>query len=383
LDIRIVGGEFATEALIVKASPDRDREPGGWRISRRPRQICSLPSSAGSSGRGAMAKTTENPDQAASRRKSLSLCGRVERIACADGTIPSGWRTGYPQRVEVVRKMAGRRRKGGSAQLPAAPLTEVIFELRWNLQPAPVVPVGLYDPLLIPTMKRFTAAMEKVGFPHKVDLVHPLVTGPYGVVRRFYRNPESPYPMMQIGSGIFATNETAKYEWKSFRAQVLDGVKALLSSYPTEFGLPLTPNYLELRYVDVFTKDIIRDKSFFDFANNGTSVTVALPGFFNNSRMFWSDPVGRLFYQRALRGKKDSLFAFDMGSAVNEQSKEEVIQLVSKVSSTGRGVPTLKKSATFINEMRKWLDLAHGITSPFFKSFIRPDIMKKFARRGS
>lgn len=278
--------------------------------------------------------------------------------------------------------MAGARRKrGASAQLPAAPLTEVVFELRWDLSPAPP-PFSLFDPALIPTVHRFTAAMENAGFAHRADLAHPTQTAPFGVVRRFYRNPESPFPLMQIGAGIFATNQSAKYEWASFRRQVLLGVRALLSSRPADLA-PFEPGYLELRYVDVFTKDIIRDNSFFDFARNGTSLTFSLPDFLKDSRTFWGDGEGRLVYQHALRERRDSFFGFDFASGKNEQTKDYVIQLISKVTSTGRGVPKFKSPSAFINDIQRWLEFAHGITSPFFKNFVKPEVMRKFERRGS
>lgn len=276
--------------------------------------------------------------------------------------------------------MATGKNKRVSAQLPGAPLTEVVFELRWSLQPAPP-PLAQYDPMLIPMVQRFTDKMGKLGFPHRRDLVHPMQTGPHGVLCRFYRSPDSLFPIMQVGPGIFATNESAKYKWTPFRAQVVDGVRALLASYPTDLGAQLKPGYLELRYVDVFTKDIIGNSSFFEFAETGTTVTFSLPEFLKNRQMFWADPMGRFFYQRTLRERKDSSFAFDLSSAKSAETKDEIIQLVSRVSATGRGVPLLKTPGAFVVEVRKWLDFAHGVTSPFFKSFVKSEVMRKFQRR--
>ena len=276
--------------------------------------------------------------------------------------------------------MAARKNKGPSAQLPAAPLTEVVFELRWGLQPAPP-PLLSYDPMLIPTLQRFTTAVGKLGFPHKTDIVHPSYTGPYGVVRRFFRDAESPFPLLQIGPGIFAANDSAKYRWTDFRSQVINGVKALLAAYPTDLDFPLTPNYLELRYVDVFTKDVIQRKTFFEFASHDTSSAFSVPEFFNDKKKFWGDPLGNIYYQHALRDRKDSFFSYNMGIGKNEQTKEEAIQLMSRVVSSNRGAPTLKTPASFLREIGKWLDFAHDIASPFFQSFVKPELMKKFEMR--
>lgn len=268
-----------------------------------------------------------------------------------------------------------------SARLPRAPLAEVVFELRWALQQGPI-PQGLmnFDPMIFPLLYAFGVGIAKKGFPFVRDVSHPSNTGPYGVIRRYYKSEELLYPLMQIGSGIFATNESHLYDWKRFKSQVLMGVQVLLDTYPTEFGTRLIPAYLELRYVDVFDKTVLPEGSVVSFAEKASSLKIQLPPILGNKEMFWGNVAGRVVFQRSIRDRKDSLFEAELASAQNAGTNEAVIKLESKVRSTGGGVPALKNNKKFISDVGDWLEFAHDVTSPFFKDFVLPEFMKKFRR---
>jgi uncharacterized protein (TIGR04255 family) len=270
------------------------------------------------------------------------------------------------------------RKPARDARLANAPLAEVVFELRWELQRGPLPGPTDFDPMLVPLLANFSAAMDAAGFPRSQDFSHPQQTGPYGVVRRFFKDTESPFPIMQIGAGIFATNESAQYEWKTFKAQVLFGLKVLLKCYPIKYGFSLRPNYLELRYIDVFDKTVLGSSGIFQFTETGTSLKFELPQMLDDKGVFWGNPSGRFSFARGLRERKDSVFSVDLATGRNNDTKEDVIRMESKVTSSGRGVPVLNTDRAFIAQMGKWLEYSHGITSPFFKDFILPDVMKKF-----
>jgi uncharacterized protein (TIGR04255 family) len=276
-----------------------------------------------------------------------------------------------------VKKKFVKAKRSASARkadrLPSAPLAEVVFELHWALVGEDQSGVLPYDPMLIPLLQRFSDEMEKLGFHHVRDIVRPPQTGPHGVVRRFWKREDLPFPLMQIGAGIFAVNESSRYEWHSFRDLVLRGVRTLIDSYPTTFGASLRPSYLELRYVDVFDKTVLKSNDFFDFAHRATTLKFTLPRILEDKQLFWGDPIGRFLFQRGLRGYKNSQFVVDLASA-----QESKFQLLSKVSTSTPSVPSLKSKASFIADVRKWLEFAHGITSPFFKDFVLPEVMKKF-----
>jgi uncharacterized protein (TIGR04255 family) len=143
-------------------------------------------------------------------------------------------------------------------RLPKAPLAEVVFELRWALQSDPASPPILRtDPGLVPLLNGFTNRIKKAGYTVYNDMSPPSQTGAYGVARRFYLSADKPFPIMQIGPGIFASNASSLYEWKSFKAQINQGLRQLLKSYPQLGFFSFAPNYLELRYIDVFDKSLL------------------------------------------------------------------------------------------------------------------------------
>ncbi len=265
-------------------------------------------------------------------------------------------------------------------RLPKAPLVEAVFELRWQLQEGPPGQPPLNsDPGLIPLIEAFTEKMKSARFAAIRDMSHPLATGPYGVVRRFFLTQEQPFPIMQIGPGIFATNEGPLYAWRSFKSQVKTGVRALFGSYPNLSFFKLRPSYLELRFVDVFDKSVLGKRGgLVHFINDATTLKFELPALLRNRQIITGDADGRFAVQQALKGREDSLFLMDLGSGKNVDSGENIVRLETKVVTRSAGIPRFRQSAPFIRALDLWLDFAHKILSPFFEQFIRPDVMAKF-----
>jgi uncharacterized protein (TIGR04255 family) len=274
-----------------------------------------------------------------------------------------------------VASQTKKKKRVGVAALPSAPLAEVVFELRWQLQPGPLP----YDPMLIPLLHQFSEAMSAAGYPHSVDLSVPMQTGPYGVLRRYMKTADSAFPLMQVGPGIFAANESAAYVWRTYKAQVIAGLKALFASYPSNFGFSILPVHLELRYVDAFDKATVGTSELFRFIESGTCLDFKFPSVLDK-REFWADTTGRLFLQRNVRGEKETIFTMDLASAHRTETKQNIIQLISRVLTVGVGIPRRKSSDAFIKDVSEWLEMAHGLTSPFFKEFISPSILEKFKR---
>jgi uncharacterized protein (TIGR04255 family) len=271
------------------------------------------------------------------------------------------------------------RRSKGSTRLPKAPLAEVVFELRWTLQKGPDNQAILHsDPGIMPLLDAFTSHMKKAKFGFFRDMSHPLQTGPYGVVRRYFRDSESPYPIMQVGIGIFATNASSQYDYPNFREQVLSGIAALLNSYPKMDFFPLRPDHLELRYVDVFDQNVMEGVGFFNFLNSETAFKVGLPPMLGGSKQVTGKAQGRVIYEAELKDWKGSRIIVDLGSALQETTNEDAIRMVTLVRTTLPGVPELKTKGTFPKQVAKWLDFAHGITSPLFKEIISDNVMRKF-----
>jgi uncharacterized protein (TIGR04255 family) len=183
-----------------------------------------------------------------------------------------------------------------------APLAEVVFEIRWKIQGPPDAPPAVkVDPGLLPLLENLTAKLKKIGFGVSKDMSPPWQTGGYGVARRFFKSADSAFPIMQVGPGIFATNESSLYEWKAFKLQVIVGVRALLDSYPKLGLFQLDPNFLELRYVDVFDKSLLGKAAIFDFINRGTSMKIELPKMLADTNIFIGDADGRFVLAHHLK----------------------------------------------------------------------------------
>jgi uncharacterized protein (TIGR04255 family) len=101
--------------------------------------------------------------------------------------------------------------------------------------------------------------MKRHGYGFFRDMSPPLETGAYGVARRFFKSPDSPFPIMQVGPGSLATNESSLYEWNTFKTQIGVGLCTLFDSYPQITFFKLEPSLVELRYIDVFDKSLLGD----------------------------------------------------------------------------------------------------------------------------
>jgi hypothetical protein len=86
---------------------------------------------------------------------------------------------------------------------------------------------------------------------------------------------------------------------------------------------------------------------------------------------------GRLVVGRHLKGRKQSQFLLDISTGKRDGA-EDIIRLETKVVTEGAGVPELKSHPKFIRDVDDWAEFAHGITSPFFKDFVAPEIMQQF-----
>jgi uncharacterized protein (TIGR04255 family) len=220
--------------------------------------------------------------------------------------------------------------------------------------------------------------MKAANYGNVRDMSHPLATGPYGVARRFFLSPDKPFPIMQIGQGIFATNDGPLYTWKTFKSQIKTGVRALLASYPALTFFRLHPMSLELRYVDVFDKSAVGKATLFHFANAATTLQFDLPPMLNDQKVVTGSTDGRLVLHRALRQREDTLLLLDIGTGKNVELGEDIVRMETKVLSRNAGVPPYREAGQFIKALDDWLEFAHNVTSPFFKQFIRPEIMAKF-----
>jgi uncharacterized protein (TIGR04255 family) len=257
-------------------------------------------------------------------------------------------------------------------RLPNAPLAEVVFEIRWKLQGN--VPF-VTDPGLLPLTAAFTARAAKLGFPSFKDMARPEEVVGHSVIRRFYTAPDVTFPILQIGSGVFASNQSSDYVWPSFRSQALKGLKLYLDSYPKMEAYPLEPVHLELRYIDVFDESLLGTLDLVEFASRGTALKIEIPDSLFDKKVFTGPFEGRLLLQKQMKSGMN--FVVDFASARRAPDGEKMLRLESKAVMQA-GIPKFRGAVTFMRAVDKWLQEAHDLTSPFFKRFMTSEVMRKF-----
>lgn len=262
--------------------------------------------------------------------------------------------------------------------LPNAPLIEVVFELRWDLPGSdPMGPLRT-DPGYPFLREEFSHAVKKLGFRHKKDMQPQGIGIGHSVDRRFYLSETQAFPLVQIGHGIFATNESAGYEWTKFKASCLKHVRMLIDSYPRMTSFRMMPSLIELRYIDIFPAESKKRKkhNMFTFLEDDTNLGISRPSLMEGLETLESLNSGRIITEYRVKKAKATIFVLDFASA--KSGTKKVVRMESKVRSVGKDVPSLKSKPKFVKNVSEWLERAHLITSPFFQQLITPELLRKF-----
>jgi uncharacterized protein (TIGR04255 family) len=213
-----------------------------------------------------------------------------------------------------------------------------------------------------------------LGYPVYKDLARPEDIIGYHVTRRYFTADDVSFPILQIGQGVFASNQSSEYSWPSFRAQTLKALKVLLDSYPKLEGYPLEPVHLELRYIDIFDQSLLGTLDLIEFANRGTALNIGIPEYLFDKKKFSGRSDGRLLLHRQMRN--GTKFQVDFASAKNNVTGKPMLRLESKVVTEDS--PRFRSPAKFAANIESWLTDAHDITSPFFRRFMSAEVMQKF-----
>lgn len=262
-----------------------------------------------------------------------------------------------------------------STFLPNAPLTEVVFEFRWQLLGGVEIPLPFkMDPGFHVLADKFSSSATKLGFVHMKRMSQDLAAIGYSIDRRFYLSENQPFPLLQIGPGIYAANESSGYEWSAYRELCLSGLKNLLEAYPPMDSFKIQPNYLELRYIDTFGADLISEKDFLSFLNESTTLRIEHPS--HSKGLLSVVSAGQIALNFSTKLPKDATFSMLIGSG--SQDSVPVVVLQTKVISKAEVIPAGKSVAEQLKFVKRWLDDAHAITSPYFKGFVKSNLMQKF-----
>lgn len=177
---------------------------------------------------------------------------------------------------------------GAHPRFGLAPLTEMVVEVRWAPQLAPqnAPSFGIVAPQIMITLgnsverlfEEFGQRVADYDFvvaERLIPLGVPLL--PYQPTYRYRRRDASLPVLFHIGPGIFSAHAVPPYKtWHEFSRDVQDGLVALREANGSE--LPqISPHTLVMRYIDVFSDELLAGLSPDQFISQILGVRVEVP----------------------------------------------------------------------------------------------------------
>jgi uncharacterized protein (TIGR04255 family) len=253
--------------------------------------------------------------------------------------------------------------------LPNKPLVEAIFELRWAISDSDGGNPPR-DPGFRIALGRYYDVV-KANYPVVVDLPSAQVPEEMTAysVRHQFRVKEEQWPLTQIGPGILTVNDTAGYTWADFRRRIGSAVDAIFEAYPAEIH-PFIPARVQLRYIDAipYAPDEMSPVGFIDTALH-TEIR-ADPLMFQGSSGIETAREVRLHLTYSLadpKGEGQLIFA-----SGRHREKGPSIILETIVRSQGENAPSSEE------EIKQWVDTAHVVTSRWFFTLCRGQLLRSF-----
>jgi uncharacterized protein (TIGR04255 family) len=268
-------------------------------------------------------------------------------------------------------------------RLPNAPLVEVVFELRWDVtRTGGIGPAGGahfgYDPGFQSLENAFSILMKKAGYTSQELTMAPGPVLVWSPVKRYRKGDGSPFPLVQIGHGIFAFNSSTEYDWSSFKEQALQSLAWLKEAYPSGKDFGLRPVRAELKYIDSFDSVLLGHNSFSRFLRDNTKINYGGFGFVE-SGVFGGDDKGKFKLTKSLLDRDVGVLDFEVGTG-------ELYSSTGVLLSSGVTKDQDFKEGDWVENTvlaaGRWLEAAHAVTSPFFASFVSPELMMQFNQKG-
>lgn len=245
-------------------------------------------------------------------------------------------------------------------KLPNAPLQEVIFEARWELQPD-ASGKQMIDPEFTFALGKFQDLIKK-DFPlraNKFPNEFPTQIFANQTMYQFWTGSKT-WPVIQIGPGIITVNDTdLNYIWENYYSLVSYVLDCLLEAY----GNSMIFQESSLRYIDTVRvcdygfdnwKDFVEHHINFRFQNDFDTRGPLSNFQFNQS--FEVDDLGTLNvnFSSGKNNKNETLFIWQNGVTVKKRQP--------------------------INELLNWVENAHKYTSDVFKTLCKEKFYGSFTK---
>jgi uncharacterized protein (TIGR04255 family) len=247
------------------------------------------------------------------------------------------------------------------------PLLEAIFELRWELQKQGSAEVRIDPYYRILTGAMFDKAKEEYPYLELLpssDIPENLI--PYVVQQRF-RKGKDEWPLIQIGQGIVALNDTKEYIWEDFSKRISYLVSILFESYPRPGELNI--NFLMLRYIDSIEFDY-NTKDTLDFLRNKMKININIDQKLFENTEIDNSPIG-LNLSYSFRCNKP-VGLMELKIETGKRNGKNVLTWQTVFRSSGKDSPKTKES------IEEWLVKAHDLTDDWFFKIIKGDLLKEF-----
>ena len=247
------------------------------------------------------------------------------------------------------------------------PLVEAVLEVRWRLAGQPPGPQSdpHYKLLLGRLYDRLQAEYPEHESLPTANIPDELVGH---VVQHRFRVGPTEWPLVQLGPGIFAVNETGKYVWSEFRNRVVGAVGKLYEAHPKASELVIES--LSLRYIDAVEFDY-NSRNVLEFLRDNLKVAVDLPvSLFDNTGV--EDLPQSCSLQTTFRCQEPP-GQVHVSFATGRRDERPALLWDTTVRSSEQDVPSLPDG------FPAWVDSAHAITSDWFFKLIEGNLERRFS----
>lgn len=246
-------------------------------------------------------------------------------------------------------------------KLPKAPLQEVIFEVRWELDISPETnqPFDLNFNAAVGVMKE-TVKKEfpefKQKFPPGIQFPSDFLN--YQTMYQYWAG-ENKWPVLQLGPGIFTVNETeANYQWKShYFPLIKKGLNWLKKSYNQE----LKYNFSSLRYIDRIKINDYNFSEWLSFIKDNLNFEIKTE--FNTRGQ-----LKQFRFNQVYELKDGSDLQITLSNGKNNKLEDILVWETAIINLT---IIDSKK-------LLKWIEQSHKITHELFKEICKDDLYNSF-----
>jgi uncharacterized protein (TIGR04255 family) len=242
------------------------------------------------------------------------------------------------------------------------PLIEAILELKWK----PQLSNGVDSDLRL-FLGKFHDAVSKEypSFEVLQSAALPDQMAPSAPQYRF-RKTLGGWPLVQLGSGLLALNETETYTWEDYRERSINIVKLLFERHPSKLEL----TSLELRYINAVYVDLDKNDAV-AYVGEKFKVQLSLP-----TALFRESGVEQHSTQFSLQAAfptKSPVGSIRFNLARGKANDKDAIVWETIIQSAEKQLPNMPEGFS------EWLGLAHTVAEEWFFNLVDGDLLKRFS----